>query len=167
MQRRQWIFLGVVLAGLFLDLGTKAWATETLAEGGAIPLASNLELRYAQNEGAAFSMLERAPAEVRGGVFGLAALIAVLVMTWLTRRGHGGAAFVWGAPLVVAGALGNSVDRVRWGYVVDFIRVHWDSAIPFLGRAWPTFNVADIAVLAGAILLLWDSRRSAPSPAPG
>ena len=59
-------------------------------------------------------------------------------------------------PSFVSGALGNFSDRVRLGYVVDFIRVHWESNLPLLGTQWPTFNIADVTITVGIALLLID-----------
>jgi signal peptidase II len=75
-------------------------------------------------------------------------------------RGNGGPLFAWSVPLVVSGALGNMIDRVRLGYVVDFIHFHvYDSF------EWPTFNVADSTITVGVALLLLDGmRRVEPSP---
>lgn len=115
-----------------------------------------LDLEYAENCGAAFGMMRNAPAAARGAVFGLAALVAVLALFFLFRTGRGGVWLAWGVPFVASGALGNLIDRIRYGYVVDFIHVHY--------RPWdfdyPTFNVADIAITVGVACLIIDAFRS-------
>ena len=168
-----------------LDLWTKDWAVDKLskaqqfevpaactpnerghqypqrARGDSIELVSNyLELRYAENCGAAFGLLDEAPRWVRVGVFmsaGTLAVVALFVMFW---RGSGGPLFAWSVPLVVSGALGNMIDRVRLGYVVDFIHFHIHESFE-----WPTFNVADSTITVGVALLLLDGmRRVEPAP---
>lgn len=162
------------------DLWSKSWALETLStervgapapiceadeqgyttmqrgRGEPIVLAHDwLELRYAENCGAAFGLLRDAPAAVRHAVFGLAAVAASIALFVMFARGRGGPAFAVAVPFIVSGAIGNLVDRIRYGYVVDFIRVHWDREILWM-REWPTFNVADITITIGVILLLLD-----------
>jgi signal peptidase II len=93
-------------------------------------------------------------------VFGIAAAVAVSALFFLFYQGRGGSLFAWSVPLVASGALGNLIDRVRYGYVVDFIHVHyepWDFD-------YPTFNVADITITIGVILLVIDSFRAEPAP---
>lgn len=159
----------------FADLASKEWALDNLArapegprppicepdERGYIeyqylPLAARplipgfINLHYAENCGAAFGMLRNAPSWLRALVFGVAALGASIVLTMMFVRGHGGKAFVAAVPLILSGAIGNLSDRVRHGFVVDFIQVD-----PRLFE-YPTFNVADIAISIGVGLLLID-----------
>jgi signal peptidase II len=168
-----------------LDIGTKTWAEEALsrARSGEAPpvceeedgyiayqrlrgephvLVENvLEFEYAENCGAAFGLMRNAPAIARKVVFGIAATSAVLALFFLFATGRGGPLFAWSVPFVASGALGNLIDRVRYGYVVDFIHVHyepWDFD-------YPTFNVADITITVGVILLILDSFRAEPAPA--
>ncbi len=164
-----------------LDLGSKSWALDNLSvERSASPgpvcqpneqgyilrqraqadpvvlVEGMMELRYAENCGAAFGLLREAPGWVRHLVFGAAAIIAALALLLLFAQGKGGRYFAWSVPLIVSGALGNLADRFRLGYVVDFIRVFWEGEI-FGLREWPTFNVADITITVGVIFLLLDS----------
>ncbi len=173
--------LGIALVatiGLtWLDLATKDWALEALSverQHNKPPLCERasdgyihiqrlrtapivlidgyLEFRYAENCGAAFGMLHDAPEWVRSTLFTAAALVATGVLGFLLVSGRGGPLFVWSVPLVVSGALGNLIDRFRYGYVVDFIRFHLQN-----GWEWPTFNVADITISIGVGLMLLDS----------
>jgi signal peptidase II len=130
-----------------------------------------LELRYAENCGAAFGMLDQSPRWVRGAIFFTAASVAIVALIWMFIQGNGGPMFAWSVPLIVSGALGNLVDRVRLGYVVDFIRFFH----VFDGGPWeyPTFNIADSTITVGVILLFIDGMRkpeqtseSQPSAAP-
>jgi signal peptidase II len=176
----------VVLALLAAaDLWAKAWAEQTLshaqagqnlapctadAEGhyymhrsraDAIVLAEGyLELRYAENCGAAFSLLDQSPRWLRGGVFMIAGTLAIVALMWMFMRGSGGVLFACSVPLVVSGAIGNMIDRLRLGYVVDFIHFHVHDSFD-----WPTFNVADSTITVGVALLLLDGlRRPASEP---
>jgi signal peptidase II len=123
-----------------------------------------LELRYAENCGAAFGVLDRGPAWMRLALFGPAALAATLGLLWLFVTGYGGRLFAWSVPLIASGALGNLVDRFRLGYVIDFIRFHIRE-----GFVWPTFNVADATITVGVALLLIEgllTPRTAATPEP-
>src|SRR5690606_10370962 len=89
---------------------------------GEVLIADYLEFQYAESCGAAFGLLRDADDWVRRAVFGVAALGAVVALMWMFVVGRGGPLFAWSVPFVVSGAVGNLVDRVRYGYVVDFIR---------------------------------------------
>lgn len=158
----------------FADLGSKDWAMEALSRKPLAPTGpvcvSNddgyvyfqrlqtapkvlvdgyLELRYAENCGAAFGVLNRGPSWLRLALFAPAAIAATLGLLWLYWTGYGGRLFAISVPLIASGALGNLIDRFRLGYVVDFIRFHLKD-----GFVWPTFNVADITITVGVALLL-------------
>lgn len=125
------------------------------------------ELEYAENCGAAFGLLRQAPTIVRRVVFGLAAIAATCVLLWLFAQGRGGPYFAVSVPLVISGALGNFHDRFMNGYVVDFIHFHYEHPILWMDRFdYPTFNVADIAITVGVILLLVDGMRQEKPAAP-
>jgi signal peptidase II len=117
-------------------------------------LGSVLELRYVENTDVAFNLLRAVPEKTRAplllvsGLLGCATLLTLLA--WRPRRPAIQAALV----LVAAGALGNTLDRVARGYVVDFIHV----------PHWPVFNVADICVTAGAGLIVWATLRRPAQP---
>ena len=142
--------LFLALFTLFLvgcDHATK-YAAEGLAPRGPIDVVPGvLELRYSRNDDTAFSLLHRfgAPVESAAIFLGLVsvAVLALVLFMWWRRRHDPSRALHFGFALVVAGAVGNVIDRVMHGYVVDFIHVHF----------WPVFNVADVAIVAGTILL--------------
>jgi len=112
-----------------------------------------LNLHYAENCGAAFSMLRTAPPVVRVIVFGVANTIALVALFVMFFRGNGGSAYAAAVPLIASGAIGNVSDRVRHGFVIDFFQVD-----PRLFD-YPVFNVADIAIAVGVGLLLLDNLR--------
>lgn len=166
-----------------LDLASKAWAADNLSEAspGAPPLCTpsehglappqrtatrrvslvddHLEFHYTENCGASFGLLRNASPLLKQVVFGGAAAFACIVLLWMFAKGHGGVAFGVAVPLIVAGALGNLINRVTLGYVVDFIRLYWTEPLPLLGRSWPTINVADVTITIGMALLVIDARR--------
>lgn len=166
------IAIVATLVCLAADLGSKEWASDNLsAEHPATPppvcetpgrnqrlrtepyviVEDYLELSYAENCGAAFGLLDDAPDGLRRGLFGLAAIAATLILFWMFFMGRGGPWFAYSVPLIVSGAVGNLVDRVRLGYVVDFIRFHWANSWDY-----PTFNVADITITIGVAMLIID-----------
>jgi len=158
--------IGIVLLALGMfgcDHATKLAAETKLAGAQAMPIVSGvLELRYTRNDDTAFSLLHtfgipRTPSVLLAAAS--VALLSIAVMWFVMRRKASKAQHVAFA-LVVAGALGNVIDRAVRGYVVDFIHL----------SRWPVFNVADIAVVAGVVLLvLAGSLKSRPTgpPAPG
>jgi signal peptidase II len=156
------------------DLSSKNWALDTLSRAPVSPpgpvcastkdglvyfqrlqtephvlVSDYLELRYAENCGAAFGVLNRGPAWLRLALFAPAAIAATLGLLWLYWTRYGGPLFAISVPLIASGALGNLIDRFRLGYVVDFIRFHIRDAF-----VWPTFNVADATITIGVVLLL-------------
>lgn len=169
------IVFAVALTGL--DLWSKNWAETTLSvprggeppavcveengyiphqrlRGESIPVIEDIfEFEYAENCGAAFGLMRDQSPTARAMVFGVAAIAAVGVLLWLFFQGRGGALFAWSVPLVASGALGNFIDRMRYGYVVDFIHFHYE---PW-SFDYPTFNVADITIVIGVALLVLDS----------
>jgi signal peptidase II len=149
------LLLGVVLAAVVvaLDLWTKALATERLALYQPVEITSWLNMTLAHNRGAAFSLLAGAGGWQRWFFTGLAVVVTAALLAWLWRLEHGRWGIALALGLVMGGAVGNVIDRVRWGYVVDFIDVH------YAGWHWPAFNVADSAIFCGIILLLLDAAR--------
>lgn len=151
------------------DHATKVAAESSLAGAGVDLVSGVLELRYVPNRDTAFGMFHTLGVPHTPGVLVAVASVAVLAVVgmWIAQRKRASRAQHVGFALVLAGALGNVVDRAVRGYVVDFIHV----------TRWPVFNVADIAVVAGGLLLLlcaWVPRlrggdppndRPAPTPA--
>lgn len=152
---RRGLMLAALLPLVGCDHATK-WAAKESLEGRAPHhlLGQLLDLRYAENTDIAFNLLRWIPESLRTRallVFGAAALIALVVALWRTQ---GGPLLRAALVLIAAGAIGNYVDRLLRGYVVDFIHVPY----------WPVFNVADVYVVAGGVLIAvfaWRSRGTA------
>jgi signal peptidase II len=184
------VFLAVAsILVLASDLGSKAWAVRTLEKPGQwVPpkeiIKGRLSFVLARNPGGAWGMLHDQPEKLRKPFFILVSIVAVVVIVSMYRKlDVKQRALKWGLPLVLGGALGNLVDRIRYGKVIDFIDVvYWKSATKG-PMHWPTFNVADIAICVGVLLMAIDFvfpqkrtvRRvivkkkveSVPPPAPG
>jgi signal peptidase II len=152
--------LALLIASLVLLVGcdhaTKLWAHTELRRAPAIELVEGVvDLRYTSNENIAFSMLRELPSSVKSPLligFGTIA-VAALVSYWYRRR-HAPVLEQAAYVLCLGGAVGNLLDRIVRGYVVDFIHVHH----------WPIFNVADALLVAGVILLFLSHRRAAAPP---
>lgn len=162
MSRRNIAFFLVTALGVALDQLTKAWivANVELYRGEIPILPGFLSLVHAQNPGAAMGMLQ--DFEYRFVLFGVFTVIAVVVILDFFRRLPRDEAFLAGTlGLILSGAIGNAIDRVRQQYVTDFIRVYTEHPplkswlIERFGtNEWPSFNVADSALVVGVCLFL-------------
>ena len=154
---RWWRWLLLAALVIVLDLATKAWVTAIFREGQELPVTSFMSLVLAYNTGAAFSFLAGAGGWQRW-LFTAVAVVASVVIGWLLKRG-GSRMYCLGLAAILGGAIGNLVDRVLLGKVVDFLLFH------YAGWFYPAFNVADSAITIGAGLIIVDSfrhRHSAP-----
>ena len=139
-----WLALSVVV--LVLDQWTKHWVLTSLPEYQAIPVIDGFWNWYrTYNTGAAFSFLADAGGWQHWFFVGLAVLICGVLVAWLARTPRADWRTAMPFALVIGGAIGNVIDRLRFGHVVDFIQWHWQ------GHYWPAFNVADSAIVGGAI----------------
>ncbi len=155
------VWLALSLAVIALDQWTKAWAVRHLSFHIARPVLPVLDLTLAYNTGAAFSFLADQSGWQRWLLTALALVVAVLIVGYLGRLHARRQGLLCAAlALILGGALGNLIDRLRLGYVVDFISAHWR------GHYFPAFNVADSSITIGAALLLVDLLRESRRPAP-
>jgi signal peptidase II len=139
----------VALPLVLLDQITKMLAHDALWQGEIVPLLPFLNLRLGFNRGISFGLLPAGSGFEVTALIGLTVVIAltVAILSIRTANSHEGHAFA----LILGGALGNLVDRVRDGMVTDFIDLHAG------GYHWPTFNVADVAISLGAAWLVGDA----------
>ncbi len=149
--KNKYLFLVIVAIPLIvLDQATKLIIVRTMALHSTIPVIPNFfDIVHARNQGAAFGVLRdnsiRLPFLI--GV----SLLAVIVITIFFRKLRPDQKLsAWGLSLVLSGAVGNLIDRVRLGEVVDFLNVHWYE------HYWPAFNIADSAICIGVGLLVID-----------
>lgn len=150
----RWKLLAVVTAvSVVLDQATKWWAVKSLRPIGVkTVIRGYFDLRYSLNTGAAWSFLADANATFRRWFFIGATLLAMtLIGTMYHRARMDQKAYRWALALLFSGAIGNFIDRLRAGHVVDFVSLHIRDRFQ-----WATFNVADIAITAGLLLLLFD-----------
>ena len=143
----------LVLAVLIVaaDQYTKALVLLHLLGAPPLEVLPFLDLVVVFNRGAAFGFLNSAGGWQRVFFIALAMIVSAVILVMLWRNAHRNAQFALALALILAGAVGNLIDRVRWGYVVDFIDVFYHN------WHWPAFNVADSAITIGAILFVMDS----------
>ena len=149
-------WLGLALAVIVLDHLTKWWVSSSLDYQEAIPVLPFFSLVRVHNTGAAFSFLADAGGWQRWFFIGVGVIATVIIVRLLKQHANE-PRLAFSLALVLGGALGNVIDRVVLGHVVDFLYFHYRSF------AWPAFNVADSAITVGAALLIWDSLRSKPA----
>lgn len=150
--RRFTVWMAVALVVVIADQVTKLAIIEYIEQYAKVPLTSFINLTHQKNYGAAFSFLAGAGGWQRWFFIALALVVSAVIVVWVWRiRDEGPAILAAGLALVLGGAVGNVIDRIRLGYVTDFIQVLFGS------WAFPSFNVADSAITVGAALLIIDS----------
>ncbi|MHB1334139.1 MAG: signal peptidase II [Sulfuriferula sp.] len=150
---------GLIVAALIiaLDQLSKYAITQIFMLGDYLTVTPFFDLVRAHNTGAAFSLFADQSGWQRA-FFISTAVIASVIIIYLLRRESGSVLFKLGLSLILGGALGNLIDRIQHGYVVDFLSFHINQ------HYWPAFNVADSAIVIGALLLVWDSLKKPGKP---
>ena len=143
-------WLGVAALVIVLDHLSKWWISNTLDYQQTIPLLPFFSIVRAHNYGAAFSFLADASGWQRWFFIAIGVVATVIILQLLRKHAHE-PRMAFALALILGGALGNVIDRVLLGYVVDFLYFHYH------GFEWPAFNVADSAISVGAAILIWDS----------
>jgi len=143
----------VSIVVLVLDQATKLYVDRNFRLHESVTVVPDFfHFTYVRNKGAAFGIF--ADSAVRIPFFITISILAAVGILWYLRRLQGGQTLqVFSLSLIFAGAVGNLIDRVRLGEVIDFIDVHWYQ------YHWPAFNIADSAITVGVILLLFDMWR--------
>ncbi len=144
----RWYALALLVT--VLDQLSKYWVSASFRYAEVRPVTAFFNLVLTHNQGAAFSFLANAAGWQRG-FFVVIALTAIVVIVVLLARHAGDKLFCLSLALILGGALGNVIDRIALGYVVDFLDFH------LAGWHWPAFNLADSAISAGAVLLVVES----------
>ncbi|MGA8865116.1 MAG: signal peptidase II [Gallionella sp.] len=145
---KRWLALSALV--IVLDQLSKAWISRHFAFGESYAVLSIFNLVLAHNTGAAFSFLNDAGG-VQRWLFSIIAIAASAWIIWLLRRHGAQVLFALALSMILGGALGNLIDRLQYGYVVDFLSFHWNE------HYFPAFNLADSAITCGAFLLILDS----------
>ena len=138
---------GVVVA---LDRLTKQLAVDRLDLGEVYTVVPGFNLALVLNHGAAFGFLADSGGWQRWFFVTVGIVISTLIMVTLLRKSAASGCYRLGLSLILGGALGNIIDRVSQGYVIDFVDLHWDA------WHWPAFNVADVGITMGALIVLLD-----------
>ena len=151
----------VSLAVLLLDQWTKGLITRSFEVHQSTSVISNLfDLTYVRNSGAAFGLFASVDSSIKAILLNSVAVVVFLIVSaYALRSSHKSVRLQVGLALILGGAVGNLMDRVRFGYVVDFL----DFAVS--GHHWPAFNVADSAICIGVALLFLDMLRNEEEPA--
>ena len=146
----RWLILSVLIVAL--DQASKAWIVAHFREFEFVAVLPVLDITRMHNVGAAFSFLASASGWQRYLFIVLALAVSLGILVWLLRIRRGTQSLLaCGLAAVLGGALGNVIDRMRLGHVIDFIHFHWNQAY------FPAFNVADSAITVGAAFLLLDA----------
>ncbi len=148
----RWLLLSAIV--LILDQLSKTGIVNSMDLHESIPLIPGFQLTYVRNPGAAFSFLSNAGGWQRWVFISLASAVSIVLCVWLIRLPKNALWPAAGLSLVLGGALGNLVDRVIHGSVIDFLDVYYKT------WHWPAFNIADSAITIGICILLLDSFRS-------
>lgn len=154
-----WLWLGLAALLVLLDQFTKVLIVGYYHLGDATRVTSYFDVVRAHNTGAAFSFLASAGGWQRWFFTGIG-VAAALFIVWMLRSHPGQKLFCFALALIMSGALGNVIDRMVYGYVVDFLQFHWNFLNPLFGGGYfPAFNIADSAITLGACCLVLDELR--------
>jgi len=144
-------FLWISALVLVFDQISKYIANTSMSLYQTIEVMPYFNFTLAYNYGAAFSFLADAGGWQRWFFTGLAAIFSVVIFVWITRLKSSAKLEAISLSLILGGAIGNLIDRLIFGYVIDFLDVYYQS------YHWPAFNIADSAICIGAVLLILDS----------
>lgn len=145
----KWLSLSVLI--IVFDQLTKVIAARELVLYVANPVLPGFNLTLVYNTGAAFSLLSQAGGWQRWFFIILASAVSLFLLYWIRSLEYSGRWLLCALSLLLGGAVGNLIDRIRLGYVIDFIEIYYRDYF------WPAFNLADSAITAGAIMLVIDA----------
>ena len=149
-----WLALAVVV--ILLDQLTKTLILGSMQLGDSHTVTGWFNIVRVHNTGAAFSFLAGASGWQRWFFVGLGVVVS-LAIVWMIRSHPNQKLFCFAVSMIMGGALGNVIDRLLHGYVVDFLQFHWGWLEPlFHGGYFPSFNLADAAITLGAVCLVLD-----------
>ena len=153
----KWLWVSLLV--LILDQASKLAVDASMQLYESIPLMPYFNLTYAHNTGAAFSLLAKAGGWQRWLFAGLAVVMSGIIAVWLARLEKHETLMAIALSMILGGAIGNLIDRVAYGYVIDFLDVYYRQ------WHWPAFNIADSAICIGVGLMLLESLGVGRKPA--
>lgn len=156
---KQWGWLSVLV--VVADQATKYFAERLLVMHQPVPVTPSFNLLLTYNTGAAFSFLADAGGWQRWFFLGLGLMVSIGLLIWLGRLKPAEKRLAAALALILGGAVGNLIDRIWLGQVIDFIQLYYDRWY------WPAFNIADSAITIGAVLMVWDQFFGAGARASG
>jgi len=142
------------LALVIIDQLTKQIIVSLFTLGESIVINSFVSWTYIQNTGAAFSFLSGGGGVIKAFLLAVSLFVSAMLMVWIHKTQAIRRQRLFGQFILLSGALGNLLDRAQYGYVIDFIDVHYQNYY------WPVFNVADSLIFIGVILLVFERRKS-------
>ena len=145
----KWLWLSLLV--LVLDQVSKIAVSHSMTLFESIPIMPSFNLTHVHNQGAAFSFLSKAGGWQRWFFAGLATIISIGLTIWLARLKSHERLLATALALILGGAIGNLIDRLLYGYVIDFLDVYYQD------WHWPAFNIADSAITLGVGLMLLES----------
>jgi signal peptidase II len=145
-------WLGLAIGIILIDQLTKITIEQRFQFGDVKPVTGFFNVVLAYNKGAAFSFLASASGWQGGFLIAIAVAASVFILYLLARHGHQ-RLFALALAMILGGAVGNVIDRIVYGHVIDFLDFHWGD------WHWPAFNLADSAIVGGAALLIVDELR--------
>jgi signal peptidase II len=145
-------WLGLAIGIILIDQLTKITIEQRFEFGDVKPVTGFFNVVLAYNKGAAFSFLASASGWQGGFLIAIAVAASVFILYLLARHGHQ-RLFALALAMILGGAVGNVIDRIVYGHVIDFLDFHWGE------WHWPAFNLADSAIVGGAALLIVDELR--------
>ena len=145
-------WLGIAIGIILIDQLTKITIEQRFQFGDVMPVTGFFNVVLAYNKGAAFSFLASASGWQGGFLIAIAVAASVFILYLLARHGHQ-RLFALALAMILGGAVGNVIDRIVYGHVIDFLDFHWGD------WHWPAFNLADSAIVGGAALLIVDELR--------
>ena len=154
---KHWLWLSGVV--ILLDQASKWFVLSVLTPYQALEILPHFHLTLMFNSGAAFSLLADAGGWQRWLFAGFALLVTLALVIWLLRLQTNERLLAVGLGLIIGGAVGNLIDRIVFGHVVDFIQVYLPVIPLRLFNPWPAFNIADSAISLGVVLLLIETVR--------
>lgn len=154
----KWLWLS--LLALVLDQSSKLIVDSSMQLYQSIPILPFFKITYLHNTGAAFSFLSEAGGWQRWFFAGLALVISIIITVWLSRLQKHETLLAIALSLILGGAVGNLIDRLVYGYVIDFLDVYYGT------WHWPAFNIADSAICIGAALIIWGELRKSFGKSP-